>query len=624
MEFEKAKEEYLAPKKIKDLTPEETVRNAKEFLKSIECYPKYTYSKTDMDTYTSTLDGSPWGLVSFGKGVTPELCEASAYGEYIERLQNLIYGLDLGVVSDNNCKFKFRNWPDEREVLLWDNLMQFPDIVKDYLNEWKKNTSEDSELSFKGLISLITNEMDSPYCYEVPYYDVFRGCFRYLPQEPLSILCGTVGMCAGNSPEEALTQGLSEVFEKWAERTALEEGVTPPEIPFTYIEKEEPYLYSLMNSFMEKYKGRFSIKVYDMSFGCNIPVISILIFDKKYFQYRLQSGAHPLFKIALERCITEVVQSLDFSNEQYDEAAFTSWNLETSQRAQTRNNISSQFTCALASVPPTWCGATPSWEFKPWRKIENFDNYKGLDFFLRLLKKIKYPLYIRDTTLSSLYTYSIYIPDFSVYPKVMNDSLAYGGLISWASCLDVEWDNCNLEEKKALLNYLKIYGPQFLGPRFKSVSQTLIATAIALELGDLDAALTFVKKSAPGNRKAKIVEKEIELRLQGLDEEDRDAWLLNFFEKEELDYLNTVWRSTYILESLFKSDPEYLSREEENLNALSLTKNLLQERISQCFPKTIEKDYFFLQKYSSLNSSLKEEGDLGEKENSLYECASKC
>lgn len=610
MNYEKAIREYLSPTKIKDLTPSETVKNAKDFLESIECYPKYTMLKTDIGTYTSTLDGSAWGLVSFGKGVTPELCEASAYGEYIERLQNLTYGLDLGLVSNRNCKFAFQNWPDERCALLWDALEYSPDIYQDYNNEWKKNDHEGSDLPIKSIVSMISAETDSPYCYEVPYYDVFKGVFRYLPLEPFSILCGTTGMCAGNTPEEALTQGLSEIFERWAEKTLLEERLTPPEIPLSYIEKEEPYLYSLIKSFTEKYQGRFSIKVYDLSFGLEIPVVSVLVFDKKYFQYRLQSGAHPLFKIALERCLTETVQNMDFSNEQYDEAAFTPWNLETSLSSSTRINISSQATCSLASIPSTWCRAIPSWEFKPWKKIENFDNHKGLDFFLSLLKRAKYPLYIRDTTLSFLYTYSIYIPEFSVYPKVLDDSVAYGGMLSWGSCLDGEWENCNLDEKKALLDRIKTYGPQFLGPRYQSVSQNLIATAVALELEDFNDALDFVRKCAPGNRKAKIVEKEIELRVQGLSKEDRDSWLANFFEKEEMDYLNKVWRGEYILEELFKSDPEYCSRSDKDVNLLSITKDLLLERINLCFPKTIEKDYSFLQKYSSRTSTSLEEKEI--------------
>ena len=590
-------ENYFSPsQKIKDLDPSVTIKNIKAFLDSIECHPKYKVTETSIGTYSAILDGSEWGLVSYGKGVTPELCEASAYGEFIERIQNLNYGLDFSLVS-NNFKYDFQNWPDEKEALIYDSLFDSPELVEDFSNLWKRSNSFSIDPSLLDVSSLLTKIIKSPYCYEIPYYDVFRGNFRNFPLEPLCYLTGTIGLCAGNSPEEALVQGLSETFERWAEKTLLQNNLTPPEIPLNYIQKEEPYLYTLIQNFIKKFDIKFNIKIYDISFGKGIPVVAILILDRKNIQYKLQLGAHPLFKIALERCLTELEQCLDFSNPEYDNVNFIPWNLQTSLRASNPSNAYAQSCWALASIPSSWCFSKSSWEFKPWNNIKEFDNEKGLNFFLNLLQTIGYPIYIRDTTLSSLYTYSIYIPDFSVFPRILKDNIVYSDIDSWGQYLDVEWENCILEEKIKLLDLIKSFGFQFLGPIYNTVSQCFLATAIALELGDLDSALIFIKQSSRENREALIVEKEIELKIQNLSLEDRDSWLSNFFDFKEIQRLNNVWRKENIVESLYENDEEYSSRKFPNINLLSKTKDLFMKIVKNKFPKNLKDSYGFLQKY---------------------------
>ena len=49
--------------------------------------------------------------------------------------------------------------------------------------------------------------------------------------ELVQLLCGTTGLCAGNTPEEAMLQGLMEVFERYAVKKLYQYGLTPPEIP---------------------------------------------------------------------------------------------------------------------------------------------------------------------------------------------------------------------------------------------------------------------------------------------------------------------------------------------------------------------------------------------------------
>ena len=51
--------------------------------------------------------------------------------------------------------------------------------------------------------------------YYVPYYDVFNKTLVNLPIDIIFNIISTSGMCAGNTPEEALVQGISEVLERF-------------------------------------------------------------------------------------------------------------------------------------------------------------------------------------------------------------------------------------------------------------------------------------------------------------------------------------------------------------------------------------------------------------------------
>lgn len=574
----------------KDLDPKITVENAKRFLKSINCNPKYECKKNLSGTYSATLDGSKWGLISFGKGITPELCEASAYGEFLERLQNLNHGLQFCLLHENS--YPYQTWPDERESLVYNSLLRNPMIVEDFSAMFKLSNSYTIDPSVLDIASIVSKIIDSPACYEVPFFEVFSKQFTYLPIEILNILTGSTGECAGNTPEEALVQGLSEILERFAESTIIKNKLTPPEIPLDFIKKSEPDMYNIITKFQENTKGRFSLKIYDTSFGKNIPVVSVILFDKTYPRYRLQSGAHPIFKIALERCLTEIEQGLDLLEDMCSESNFINWDMSLSKQSSSVNNISSQAIYGFGAVPNEWFFKKPSWEFKPWGYKGEFSNKQALKSLLNIFKESNIPVFIRDTTLSELYSYIIYAPSISPFYEHILDSFIFADMYQWSQHLDVEWENCTYDEKLEILEYIKVFGYKNLGPILDSISQCHLATAIALELNDLESALYFISQGFPDNKYTLILKKEIELRLQNIEEADRDSCLLNFFNKEDLDILNNVWRKEEIIYNLYNQPDTFFSDEFIDINALSDTKKLLVNKINESFSN--EKSYEYL------------------------------
>lgn len=61
-------------------------------------------------------------------------------------------------------------------------------------------------------------------------------------------------MCAGNSPEEALVQGLSEIIERVVQRRIFTEKPALPDVPEEYIQ-QFPYVYEIIQKLKEQEKA---------------------------------------------------------------------------------------------------------------------------------------------------------------------------------------------------------------------------------------------------------------------------------------------------------------------------------------------------------------------------------
>jgi ribosomal protein S12 methylthiotransferase accessory factor len=110
-------------------------------------------------------------------------------------------------------------------------------------------------------------------------------------------------MAAGNTLEEALVQGISEVYEHIIWNKVYEDIEKPiPELNFKKLNLPK----SLKNKGNRLYSLGYNFKIFDYSYLYNIPVIGILLINKKEYNYSLILGSSPIFEIALERCFTEI------------------------------------------------------------------------------------------------------------------------------------------------------------------------------------------------------------------------------------------------------------------------------------------------------------------------------
>lgn len=292
----------LTELRFKDSKPEETIEKIKKCLADIgitlterlidpgigNCYSVHLY-----------VDGG-YPMFTNGKGVTPELARASAYGEFIERLQ---CGLFL---------YKFQSMSSDRQV-----------AMHYYAPDGKYMTVEELEqqgdwmdavaaaygngLTRKKIAQqclMYSNATDGKvWC--VPYYSLFEDKYVYMPVDFVEQIYASNGCCAGNTKEEAWVHALSEITERSSTIRVLTSGEPAPRIP-----DEELCKYELPWAILQKLRAHkdLDVTVLDFSDGTGMPVVGIRLINKKTQGYLVNTAADPVFEIALSRGLTEIFQ----------------------------------------------------------------------------------------------------------------------------------------------------------------------------------------------------------------------------------------------------------------------------------------------------------------------------
>lgn len=258
----------------KDRQPSETVKIIKDILKT----NNYQISEKGLKrslrgSYSIRLELNN-GKGANGKGTTLELAKASAYAELIERLQSNM--LNKKRITTNIIDKKHNIY----EILL--NMAS---------NEYKKK--------FFDLNKIYFNESEAT--------NIKTNKKELIPINAICSFCHTNGLASGNTFEEAVNQAIFEIFERYCYQKCLKENILIRNIDissYPLTEKNKKMLVFL------KKKG-FEYYIKDCSLG-KYPVIGFLLFDKKHNKYTFTMGSDTSFNIALSRCITEMMQGVNF------------------------------------------------------------------------------------------------------------------------------------------------------------------------------------------------------------------------------------------------------------------------------------------------------------------------
>ena len=359
------------------------------------------------------------GFGTNGKGDSKEYALASAYGEFAERLQN---NLHLGAKALTRRLYKkikddtgYCFYPDEH-IMTKNEILELPsDFLKAFENDIEMELYEYIDMYFNRLEE---NGFDG--LLGVPFYNLQKKEVQYFPFNILQSLTGSNGMCAGNSPAEAIFQGICELLERYSTNLIYNNQLTPPTIPIDILKN-----YSKQYALIEEIeKEGYKVIIKDFSAGKKLPCVGTIIIDEDRNYYRLNVGSDTHFPIALSRSLQEIFQGikeknhlrnvmLPIPNVEYD------YFLNNDKASiDIRKEQFIQFTIDGKGVfPKSLFNSKSSYELD--LNIFNGDSsYEDqIKFLVSFINNLGFNIYIRDVSFLGFPAYHVLIPEISVLGK---------------------------------------------------------------------------------------------------------------------------------------------------------------------------------------------------------------
>ncbi|HOR85920.1 MAG TPA: YcaO-like family protein [Bacillota bacterium] len=438
--------------KYKECMPEETVERIKVILEEMGIVLEENWGDTGIEgLFTLRVNAAGTGLGSNGKGATREYAQASAYAEFMERMQNDC--LSLGDYDEDTWKYRgFYYTPDEKiksaaELAESDNAFVEMLISASAKERGKIIESPENRADYMAMWQFPVFQGCSDKFVTVRYYSVKNKCYEYLPQAICMKLYRSNGMCAGNTPEEALVQGLSEVLERHVNLRIIKERTKLPTIPDRYLAKYER-LYKIIRG-IEK-EGRYKVLVKDGSLGKGYPVVALIIIDRKRQSYGVRFGAHPEFEIALERTLSEAFQGKSVES-------FTGLSIFRFDNAgvQFTDNISNIAKIGLGQYPAELFSEAADYGFEPFADVTGKSNCEMLKDMLRLITSQGYDILIKDSSYLGFPAYHVISPGFSEIHEasLLKVREVCSGMITRKALRNLH--NASDDELKEVASYLK-------------------------------------------------------------------------------------------------------------------------------------------------------------------------
>lgn len=396
--------EDIKKRKYKEALPKDTINRIRGLLSKVGIVPIEKYWNNSVQEYYSirlTIPNTSIGVN--GKGTTYEYALASAYAELMERLQNMTqYRLSIDVSEEAHRHQGFYYCPDEKPSNIFDIIFS----EEDWMKQQKKWLPK--EKNIEGLLrkwQKVSYER-IPYDFiTMPYMNINTKRLSYIPIKMASKMYMSNGMCAGNIAEEAIVQGISEILERYINIIILKRKITPPTYPEEYLRKY-PRIYSMIKNI--EATGDKKIIIKDCSLGQGYPVTAVIYMDQKENAYFVKFGSHPVFEIAVERTLTELLQGQDISRMMgltpfyYDD-----------KKAETHDNLMKMLVNGNGVFPHEIFQNDSSYSWQPFREINAKGNKELLRYLMRFLELKGYHIYVRDVSFLGFPTFHVIIPGMS-------------------------------------------------------------------------------------------------------------------------------------------------------------------------------------------------------------------
>ncbi|MCL5050280.1 MAG: OsmC domain/YcaO domain-containing protein [Firmicutes bacterium] len=357
-----------------------------------------------------------------GKGATKESALCSALGEFIERLNcNFFYNDQF--FGPEIANREFVHYPNER----WFTLTEDDSLPAGLLDAHTRAIyNPDGELMGSHLIDTNSGRADRGIV-SLPFTRLSDQETVYFPSNLIENLFLSNGMSAGNTLAEAQVQCLSEIFERAVKREIIEQEITLPDIPAEVLAQYP----DIIEGIQALEAQGFPVLVKDASLGGRFPVACVTLMNPRTGGVFASFGAHPSFKVALERSLTELLQGRSF--EGLNDIPLPTFN---SMAVSEPNNFVEHFIDSTGVVSWRFFASQSDYDFVPWDFASS--TAQEVDTLIAMLAEMGHQVYMASYTDLGAPAVRILVPGYSeVYPVE-----------------DLIWDNTNvaLQYREDILN----------------------------------------------------------------------------------------------------------------------------------------------------------------------------
>jgi len=556
--------------RFKDEEPLNTISRIRNILSGLDILTVEKWFNPVPGIYSVRVEIPGTGIGTNGKGVTHEYALASAYGEFMERMQNIFLTNYTSPEIQKHDGFLY--YPDEKYLSMEEIIAGTAEEVSDgRIRAFVPPLPEDNfpENEFNKLANLFKSKSKSWFPEEdaldaryhalegfkaegqppgfvmLPYYNVNEDRSYYLPLPVLRLSYGSNGMCAGNTPGEALVQGLCEVFERYVNVQIIKKKLSPPDIPREYIKK-----FPAIDKMLEGVKqgGRYKLIFKDCSLGKDFPVIGLWVINRAEQKYFIKFGAHPVPEIAMERCLTELLQGRDIRLNNQDLPAFRYLGREAMQPANLLNILKN----GHGYYPPEIFSSHSSYQFKGYIDYSGLTNRDMLNGLVNLIARQGYQIFIRDVSFLGFPAYHVVVPGFSELRDTDRGLIQHINRSRSATVLLRNMAGAAESDLLAIVDYLQNnihYGPpmnnlgQLLnvpvsGPPWLKMDKYLFIGMALIKMKRYQEALAALNRfnrldpqaaADPDNNYYKCVGHYLEALVQGVKEEEIPSMLDMFY-----------------------------------------------------------------------------------------------
>ncbi|MCF8082013.1 MAG: YcaO-like family protein [Deltaproteobacteria bacterium] len=287
-------------------SPEETIDRIKQGLDRLGLTAGYGPVRASDHLYWGRIWIDAIKIVCEGKGVTPALCEASAYAELVERMSaGLFYP-----VFEEQVRF---NIPalyhgDARRFLNFEWMRGYVHAHQDELEDRlgiEELLVNEAHLTREDFTAIKASDMARHW---VDGYSVLRQKWIKVPVNFVAYIHGSNGMAAGNTLEEAMIQAVCEILERYIQIRVIKPERQVPTIARSSI--QNPLVWEMIRF----YEGQdIDVLIKDLSLNDTFPVMGVLYTNRNLPADRpehkmLIPGASFTLEEGLIRCFTEGIQ----------------------------------------------------------------------------------------------------------------------------------------------------------------------------------------------------------------------------------------------------------------------------------------------------------------------------